>query len=91
MKICFVIGCNRSGTTLTRLILESHPKVSAYDETTSYDYWRKKDLLTGGLLKNQNDGKDCIVFKVPNMTEQLNNPDSVSTVENSLNIMKSWG
>ena len=29
----FVIGCPRSGTTLLRLILDSHPRISCGEET----------------------------------------------------------
>jgi hypothetical protein len=32
----FILGCQRSGTTLLRLILESHPDIFCYDEIKAY-------------------------------------------------------
>lgn len=59
----FVVGCQRSGTTLLRLILECHTLVSCYDEFSSYR------ILAG---------RQCIHspspvtgLKVPCITEQL--------------------
>lgn len=32
----FITGCQRSGTTLLRLILEGHQDIRCFDETRSY-------------------------------------------------------
>jgi Sulfotransferase family len=32
----FVAGCQRSGTTLLRLVLECHPRVYCFDEAIGY-------------------------------------------------------
>lgn len=34
----FILGCQRSGTTLLNMILGSHPSVTAYDEPISYAF-----------------------------------------------------
>jgi len=34
----FIVGCQRSGTTLLNMILGSHPSVTAYDEPISYAF-----------------------------------------------------
>ena len=77
-KICFIVGCHRSGTTLARLILECHPEISVYDEPQSYDYWRNRLSLIDEIKDKTLQGKSCFVFKTPNLTEQFNNPDHVA-------------
>jgi len=74
-KICFIIGNPRSGTTLIRLILECHPNVSVYDEPISYEHWRNSNSVINEINEKKKEGKNCFVFKVPNLTEQLNNPN----------------
>lgn len=37
MKKFFIVGCQRSGTTLVRLILNSHPEVKCFGESLAYD------------------------------------------------------
>lgn len=61
----FIAGCQRSGTTLLRLILESHDQVHCYDERTSY-----------GILTRQHDATPwaqmaLVGFKIPRFTEQF--------------------
>lgn len=66
----FISGCQRSGTTLLRLILESHPNIQCYDEGLGYD------IL---INESKGDGKEFLVkegatlsgFKVPRFAEQL--------------------
>jgi hypothetical protein len=66
----YIVGCQRSGTTLMRLILESHPAVSCFDEDLSYRMllrpgsWRARRLLRHCKTK-------LVGFKVPRFTEQL--------------------
>lgn len=75
--ICFIVGCQRSGTTLLRLILECHNQVSCYEEPTCYDYWADNALLEKELHEQKKLGKDVLVFKSPCLTEQFNNSDGV--------------
>jgi len=66
-NLFFILGCQRSGTTLTRLILESHSKVTCLDEYSCYDYLlTKNDML---LEKSEN-----LCLKTPLLTEQFNEP-----------------
>lgn len=68
----FISGCQRSGTTLLRLILESHEKIQCFDEGIGYE-----------ILVNQGRGESVeypvkkgaiyIGFKIPRFTEQLTN------------------
>lgn len=37
MERFFISGCQRSGTTMLRLILESHPFIQCFDEVAGYD------------------------------------------------------
>jgi hypothetical protein len=66
----YIAGCQRSGTTLVRLILESHPAVSCFDEDLGYELllrpqsWRARHLLRRCATK-------LVGFKVPRFTEQL--------------------
>jgi Sulfotransferase family len=66
----FILGCQRSGTTLTRLILESHPDVFCYDELFAY-----------GILQQQlvepSHSERLTRFKIPRWTEQLMEPHVV--------------
>jgi hypothetical protein len=60
----FITGCQRSGTTLLRLVLECHPKVFCFDELDSYR------VLSSGQF-DETISKQWIGFKVPRWTEQL--------------------
>ncbi len=60
----FILGCQRTGTTLMRLILEAHPDVFCYDELKSYA------VLQKSLLKDLPRAR-LIGFKIPRWTEQL--------------------
>lgn len=59
----FIAGCQRSGTTLMRLVLECHPDVFCFDETRGYQV----------LAREAADGPagKTVGFKVPRWTEQL--------------------
>lgn len=66
----FISGCQRSGTTMLRLVLESHPAVLCVDEAVGYD-----------ILVRESKGERCEIpvkegatllgFKIPRFTEQL--------------------
>lgn len=61
----FILGCQRTGTTLMRLILEAHPEVFCYDEIKGYAVLQKSVLEDLPLAR-------LIGFKIPRWTEQLN-------------------
>ena len=60
----FMAGCQRSGTTLLRLVLECHPDIFCLDEDTSYPA-----LMRGECPKPA--GQKLTGFKVPRWTEQF--------------------
>jgi hypothetical protein len=60
----FILGCQRTGTTLIRLILEAHPEVFCYDELKGYAALQK--CVPGDLPLVR-----FIGFKIPRWTEQL--------------------
>ncbi len=56
----FITGCQRSGTTLLRLMLDAHPNIRCFDEAVSYD------LLRVGTEKQFPDIDENLVgFKIP--------------------------
>jgi hypothetical protein len=63
----FIAGCQRSGTTLMRLILECHPEVFCFDETEGY-----KALMQARFPPPA--GRSLVGFKVPRYTEQFGEP-----------------
>lgn len=67
MERFFVLGCQRTGTTLLRLILEAHPEIVCFDEIKGYSILQKsrmEDLPRAPLVG----------FKLPRWTEQLTRP-----------------
>ena len=66
----FISGCQRSGTTMLRLILESHPVIQCFDEASGYDLLvrESKGEHSEFLVK---EGAALLGFKIPRFTEQL--------------------
>ena len=68
----FIAGCQRSGTTLLRLVLESHSDITCKDEPGCYQILSDNKRLDD--LVNSTNEKKWIGFKIPRFAEQLNNP-----------------
>ena len=68
----FIIGCARSGTTLLKLILESHSKIACLDEPNCYETLAVRKKLENTLLQNQD--KKWLGFKINRFAEQLDAP-----------------
>lgn len=66
-KFFFIAGCQRSGTTLMRLILESHSSIYCFDEAFGYEILKKGNFQ----ISNSNFKYDRIGFKIPRFSEQL--------------------
>jgi hypothetical protein len=64
MRRFLIAGCQRSGTTMMRLILESHKNIQCVDEQYSYE------MLSGRLAQPDTTGA-LLGFKIPVWTEQL--------------------
>src|ERR1019366_1943188 len=60
----FITGCQRSGTTLLRLVLECHPDVFSFDESDAYRVLASRSFETPI-------GQRLVGFKVPRWAEQL--------------------
>jgi hypothetical protein len=65
MRRFLITGCQRSGTTLLRLILGSHSKIHCYDEYLAYARLRDGDA-------SEAQGCQLVGYKIPRWTEQLN-------------------
>jgi len=63
----FILGCQRSGTTLVRLILETHPDVLCYDELKAYAILQQAVFEPLPPVR-------LVGFKIPRWTEQLTAP-----------------
>jgi len=72
----FISGCQRSGTTMLRLILESHPAIQCFDEAAGYDLLVRESKGEGGefLVK---EGITLLGFKIPRFAEQLTWPEFI--------------
>jgi hypothetical protein len=60
----FIAGCQRSGTTLLRLVLECHPQIFCFDELTAYSALARGEVAIPP-------GKRLAGFKIPRWTERL--------------------
>lgn len=66
----FISGCQRSGTTMLRLILESHPSIQCFDEAAGYDLLVRESKDEGREFPVK-EGASLLGFKIPRFTEQL--------------------
>lgn len=64
MRRFLIAGCQRSGTTMMRLILESHKDVHCIDETLSYE-------MLAGRVEQPDMASAALGFKIPVWSEQL--------------------
>jgi len=86
-EIFFILGCQRSGTTLMRLVLDSHSLIKCFDETRSYDILKNYDLF---LKSNQNNKQTMLFgFKTLGYTEQMSNILLSEPVKNTT-IKNEW-
>jgi hypothetical protein len=58
----FILGCQRTGTTMLRLIMDSHPDIHCFDE------WKGYSALLHGNYSNTKQAK-LLGFKCPDWTE----------------------
>ena len=67
-----ISGCQRSGTTLMRLILDSHKKIHCFDELKSYDILKGTPGQPKPLIARiPANGPAITGFKIPRLAEQL--------------------
>lgn len=59
-KLFFIVGCQRSGTTMLGLALDSHPDITIYDEPEAYHRIRANDFIKRGYIG----------FKIPMWTHR---------------------
>lgn len=60
----YIVGCQRTGTTLMKLVLECHSQVRCYDEHLAYQ-------ILSGQRPTQPSPNAMTGFKVPRLTEQF--------------------
>lgn len=65
----FILGCQRSGTTLLRFLLAMHPDICCIDEQAAYPVLAGRKPLPEDIAA-QATGKQ-VVFKIPRFAEQL--------------------
>jgi hypothetical protein len=70
-KRIYIMGCHRCGTTLLRLILNSHKDIWCFDEWKSYKALKEKNY--------ENEKNATIIgFKIPNWTDMMLYSDECS-------------
>lgn len=74
MERFFISGCQRSGTTMLRLILESHPAIQCYDEVVGYNLLIQEARNMGSEF-HVKEPATLLGFKIPRFTEQLTWPE----------------
>jgi hypothetical protein len=66
----FISGCQRSGTTLLRLVLESHASIQCFDESLGYNILIREQ--NGSTINfSFDEGILLAGFKIPRFAEQL--------------------
>jgi hypothetical protein len=71
MKRFFISGCQRSGTTMLRLVLESHPGIQCFDESVGYDLLVREAREEGWPVLQVDPEASLQGFKIPRFAEQL--------------------
>jgi len=71
MKRFFISGCQRSGTTMLRLVLESHPGIQCFDESVGYDLIVREARSEGRPMLSVKPDALLLGFKIPRFAEQL--------------------
>jgi hypothetical protein len=72
MSQFFISGCQRSGTTLLRLILESHVAIKCFDEEVGYALLIRD--ARGEIDRAQINAVKLFGYKIPRFAEQLTRP-----------------
>ena len=70
MERFFISGCQRSGTTMLRLILESHPSIQCFDEIVGNDILIRETKGENNKFFVK-DGATLLGFKIPRFAEQM--------------------
>ena len=71
MRRFFISGCQRSGTTMLRLVLESHPGIQCFDEAVGYELMVREARGEEQGAMPTKAGASLLGFKVPRFAEQL--------------------
>lgn len=71
----FVAGCQRSGTTMLRLVLDSHPEIRCFDEAVAYEFLTGRQ--SAPIQDLAEEGISAVGFKIPRFAEQLGWPNQV--------------
>ena len=70
-QLFFILGCQRSGTTLLRLVLDSHPRVVCFDEIKAYPILKNYSERGRIALPELPEQIQRAGFKIPRWTEQF--------------------
>ncbi len=70
----YIAGCQRSGTTLLRLVLDSHPDIRCLDEAAAYDHLSGRSEMPIALA---DEAQLALGFKIPRFAEQLTWPEMI--------------
>lgn len=70
MERFFIAGCQRSGTTMLRLALESHPHIHCFDEAIGYKLLIAEAINEFVDFKYKSSAK-IVGYKIPRFSEQL--------------------